>query len=430
MFRLNGEITKKNYLKTLNSNCMRVRALERTWYCIKVMHSLHSNLVVSVYQRKSRELISLLLRRISSIGDTYDQHKKDLDYKPFLDVQLELVKRIITTERRISKLRKETLKDLQRIEETLERRKLLKLLGTTIAWILLEFDRPYIRQLGNGHNAGFISGKKGLKLEILALKAAFELENCAGVLHDITNCLRIGDLSVIKPKGILTLELKLTKRKKMDRRERRQKRKGEIVREFYDKGISTKIIPGMTARARTIGRHDKHNWKEISAVIKEGVETGYGISLVEECMIYTAFQNEIPIDELSRLAKLFKDPQFMLGCQDRHIDGIPSIMPFTCFELPLSYKEKLLFREMNFCVLLDVNSLRRIIEETGFHCKVLEGSYPWLLEVSDVAKGKTGPQLISYGLVNRLLYECLSVKTFLCCLKDMRDHLDEMLEQK
>lgn len=383
-----------------------------------------------MYQRKSRELVSSLLRRISSIGDTYNQHKKNLDYKSFLEVQLELVKRIITTERRISKLRKETPKDLQRIEETLERRRLLKLLGTTIAWILLEFDRPYIRQFGSGHNAGFISGKKGLKLEILTLKAVFELENYAGVLHDITNCLRIGDLSVIGPKRILTWELKLTERKKMDRRERRQKRKGEIVREFYDKGISTKIIPGMTARAYIHERRDKHNWKEISAVIKEVVEKGYGVSVVEECMIYTAFRNKVPIDELSRLTKLFKDPQLVLGCQDRHIDGMPSIMPFTCFEIPLSYKEKLLFREISFCVLLDVNSLRRIIEENGFHCKVLEGSYPWFLEVSDVAKGKPEPSLISYELVSRLLYECLSLKTFLYYLKDMRVHMDEMLEQK
>lgn len=95
-----------------------------------------------MYRRKTREIISSLLRRISSIGDTYSQHKENLDYKSFLDVQLELVKRIITTERKISKLREETPKILQKIEEAKERRRLLKVLGTTIAWILLEFDRP------------------------------------------------------------------------------------------------------------------------------------------------------------------------------------------------------------------------------------------------------------------------------------------------
>jgi len=86
-----------------------------------------------VYKRKTREIISSLFRRISSIGDTYEQHKEHLDYKSFLDLQLELVQRIIATERRISKLKKQTPKDLQKIGEAIERRRLLKLLGTTIA---------------------------------------------------------------------------------------------------------------------------------------------------------------------------------------------------------------------------------------------------------------------------------------------------------
>ena len=86
-----------------------------------------------MYKRKTREIISSLFRRISSIGDTYEQHKEHLDYKSFLDLQLELVQRIIATERRISKLKKQTPKDLQKIGEAIERRRLLKLLGTTIA---------------------------------------------------------------------------------------------------------------------------------------------------------------------------------------------------------------------------------------------------------------------------------------------------------
>ena len=375
-----------------------------------------------MYERKSRGLLSLLLKRISSIGDTYEQHKDNLDYKSFLEIQLELIKRIIKTERRISKLRNERPKPLNKIKEAKERRSLLKLLGTTIAWILLEFDRPYIRTFATGHDPGFIYGKKGLKLELLALKSAFEYENHAAILHDITNCLRIGDLSIIGPQGILTLELKLRKEKrKMDRRERRQKRKAEIIREFYDKGISTKIISGWKIVRHLSKKRDKHNWSEICAVIEEAIKNGYGIRIVDKCLIYFAFKNEILGDVLSRYIKLFRDPYFMFGCLDRHIVGLPSIMPFTCFEIPFQHKEKLFFKEVNLCVILDINSLSRILEENGFHCKILKNSDKGVLEIFDIGKRKSEPIIIGYGLINRLLYECLSVKTFVDYAKEVSE---------
>jgi len=383
-----------------------------------------------VYKRKTREIISSLFRRISSIGDTYEQHKEHLDYKSFLDLQLELVQRIIATERRISKLKKQTPKDLQKIGEAIERRRLLKLLGTTIAWILLEFDRRYIRHFAVGRGPGFISGKKGLKLEILALKAAFELKNCAAVLHDITNCLHVGDLSVKTPAEILTFELKLRKgKRKLDRRERRQKRKIQIIREFYDKGISTKLIPGKTTRQYISKEPEKHNWKEMSAVIREAIEKGYGNRLVEGCMIYLAFQNrrtmfDKSIDEAIRLGqKAFKSPYLTFGCHDNHILGLPDITPFTCFDIPFSYKEKLLFEEVGFCVLLDLNSLARIMEESGFPSKVLEDSLEWALEIFHKVKGEMVREKISYLPVRRLWYECLSVKTFLNYTKEMSEEL-------
>ena len=87
-------------------------------------------------------------------------------------------------------------------------------------------------------------------------------------------------------------------------------------------------------------------------------------------------------------------------------------MPFTCFEIPFSYKEKLLFREVNFCVMLDLNSLRRIMEENGYDCRILKDSETWVLEVSDKS-AETEHGKISFGLISRLLYECLSIDTFL-----------------
>lgn len=378
--------------------------------------------MVSVYERKTAEIVDLFLERICSVGDTYEKHVEKLDRNSFLEIQLELVKRIVQTERRISNLRKKRTSHIDRIDEAKERRRLLKLLGTTIAWILLEFDRPYIRNFSRGQDPGFISGKKGLQLEILALKTAFEPKDTAAVLHDITSCLHTGDLSIIGPRGILTLELKLMAgRTKLNRRERRQKKRGEIIREFYDKGVSSRIISGWKSVRRISKTRDKHNWSKASEVIKEATENGHGACVVDSCLIYYAFRDN-EMDDIPLLHS-FKDPEFIFGCYDRHIDpGLPDIMPFTCFEIPLSYKKKLLSREVNLCVMLDLNSLSRIVQENGYNCRLArKDSNSGFLEVSEQGHKKES-MIVSGGIIFRLLYECLSAETFI-------DYLAEALAE-
>lgn len=335
------------------------------------------------------------------------------DRNSFLEIELELVKRIVQTERRISVLRRITPNCIGRIDEARERRRLLKLLGTTIAWILLEFDRSYIRNFSRGHDPGFILGKKGLQLEILALRSAFKTKDTAAVLHDITGCLHTGDLSIIGPRGVMTLELKLmARRTKLNRREHRQKKRGEIIREFYDKGVSSRIISGWKSIRRISKARDKHNWSEASQVIKEATKHGHGACVVDGCLIYYAFRE----NEMKDIPLLhsFKDPQFIFGCHDRHIDpGLPDIMPFTCFEIPLSYKKKLLSKEVNLCVMLDLNSLSRIVQKNGYNCRLApEDSDSGYLEVSERGREKQSI-IVSGGVMFRLLYECLSVKTFI-----------------
>jgi len=374
-----------------------------------------------MYRRETKEVVGSLLERVCSVGDTCEHHKADMDYREFLEIQLELVKRIVETEKTISKLRKEKPEKSHNIKEAVERRKLLKVLGTTIAWILLEFDRPRIRGLADGHDSGFISGKKGLELELLALRTGFEFKDSAAILHDLTNCLRLGDLSITGPKGLLTLELKLKKRKKRNVREIRQKRRLEVIDEFYRKGISTRIIPNVTSIQRSSREHDKHNWNELSSAIATADKDGFGIRVVEKCLIYCAIKNKGLIDEaLSRAVHLYKlkDARIMSGCLDRHIDvPIPTIMPFTCFDISPQYKHELLFRTTNFCVLIDLNSLCRIMQENGFRCWILENSEREryfgnpILEVFN-EKGANEPSYTTFGLVSRLLYECLSVETF------------------
>lgn len=63
-----------------------------------------------------RNLASLFLKEISFVGDSYYRHK-DLDYEPFLRIQLDLAKRIMETERQIRSLKATTPINSQKVEK-------------------------------------------------------------------------------------------------------------------------------------------------------------------------------------------------------------------------------------------------------------------------------------------------------------------------
>ncbi len=109
------------------------------------------------------------------------------------------------------------------------------------------------------------------------IKIAFDLENHAGILHDVTNCLNIGDLTIVGPERTQTLEIKGRKvegKEKLDRRGRKQKKKGEMVREFYDRGVSARWIAGYKSVRDVTAVREKFNWNEVSEVVEEAIEKG------------------------------------------------------------------------------------------------------------------------------------------------------------
>ena len=76
----------------------------------------------------------------------------------------------------------------------------LRAVGDGIAWRASGYDRRYVIAVSSNASSGPMAGKSGLPHE---LGAAVELRNRGsfGLLHDLTNCLRIGDITEFKPDG-------------------------------------------------------------------------------------------------------------------------------------------------------------------------------------------------------------------------------------
>lgn len=91
----------------------------------------------------------------------------------------------------------------------------LRSVGDALAWTALEHNRTYIFTLGSNTAPGqWIDTTRprpsaaGREAELAVAKKAFAERGRFGLLHDVTNCLRIGDLTEVDGDGFESFEVK------------------------------------------------------------------------------------------------------------------------------------------------------------------------------------------------------------------------------
>jgi len=82
---------------------------------------------------------------------------------------------------------------------------ILHVVGDSIAYIYI--DRWDIKPFQFKESAGFLSGKKGFESELKCFRYCYKV-NCIAILNDLTNCLRHGDLTLIKKDSFKIIEIK------------------------------------------------------------------------------------------------------------------------------------------------------------------------------------------------------------------------------
>lgn len=105
----------------------------------------------------------------------------------------------------------------------------LRSVGDALAWRALGYDRRAVIALSRNASPGPMVGKSGLPHEI---GAAVEMRNrgSLGLLNDLSNCLRIGDITEIKPDGSKLLhEIKASPTAKAGPQRRRMEEAVEAV---------------------------------------------------------------------------------------------------------------------------------------------------------------------------------------------------------
>jgi hypothetical protein len=288
-----------------------------------------------------------------------------------------------------------------------ERRRLLKFLGSSIAWILLEFDAAYVRNFSKTDDPGYIIGKVGSLAEILSFLAGNQFEDQTILLHYITGCLRVADLTVVKGNFHYPLEIKVDsskKRHRLDKRERRQKRRGDAVWEFFAMKKSTKLWPGVPAVRTNSNTRDRHHWDVLSRAFLEAGKTGYSLKFAEEGIAYGVCHHYKQVDSLILdLTKSWSKPVLLFGGLYEHVIGLSEIMPFTLFEIPFDMKKEILFQDCLVFGFVDMNGVCNTMTKLGVKASFEDKGIKFKAHGFDVVMGG--------NLLDRLRYECLATQT-------------------
>lgn len=85
----------------------------------------------------------------------------------------------------------------------------LRCVGDALAWRVMGYNRALVLALSRNERSGMLVNKEGLGWELGMIQEIWDERKRFALLHDITNCLRIGDFSeIIDQDNILVGEVK------------------------------------------------------------------------------------------------------------------------------------------------------------------------------------------------------------------------------
>jgi hypothetical protein len=97
----------------------------------------------------------------------------------------------------------------------------LRAVGDALAWHVFDFQRNFIIVLSRNEPPGPIAGKTGLAAEREAIHDIWRNDGHFAILHDLTSCLRIGDITIFEPGQVVVREIKTNERRRTRAQEQR-----------------------------------------------------------------------------------------------------------------------------------------------------------------------------------------------------------------
>lgn len=355
------------------------------------------------------------------------------------EIQRELLKRILASEKRIklNKDRKKLLKkdlanrqnsraasniikkQIKQVSDNIERQNFLlwvyRTIGDSVAFIY--GDRWDLKQYVFKQNAGFISGKTGLKLERGILNAAFK-SGATVVMNDLTNTMRHGDITIFRPdlwpdggSPALFIEAKSGN----GGNKKRAKRQEEAIKSITDYIYSDKRVVENGQYLRVAPNeaptyYNTHITKMASQLKNKGwlhkeLESGLHYLMVDvACTDF--FKNDILSSIFGNFSKMYM--LSVNGLKKKNLGYYP---------FPLSIKdEDVLFKFYNgefvLFIIVDMDRLNEITMPHGLRVDCTDDdSYPWSVTQLNLSDTKEKIEsYVGFHVIGRLASEFISLK--------------------
>ncbi|SFH49301.1 hypothetical protein [Klebsiella quasipneumoniae] len=371
--------------------------------------------------KKSLEQLTMMLHIIKT--------QKKLSTGAIVDFQLLLLKKIkeaeksiIRTKGIIQNLRLEKANDrptkerskeiaslISKFEEKIESYRYIiyiwKMYGDSIAFHFCDkYSIKHFLYNENYHvkeTAGFISGKEGIKSEIMLLKKAAQ-KNVPAVLCDLTNTLRHGDVCLLGHNDPYPIEVKTSG--KLNKRGEKQLRNIDELNSFLIKDEADNFRGvGPVLRREHIGKEQYH-LHAINDCISKSYEEGISHVSPERGIHYLA---------ITKLKKNIFDQIpgkyiHMLNLNDYKREM--NWHPYTPFQLSLNPEHIYNFTNGNLIilVLLDLQVIKRRFKRNGLHITFLQDEH-WYAQVSATGNILDGGLRVSTQSFLRIAFEFQSL---------------------
>jgi hypothetical protein len=314
----------------------------------------------------------------------------------------------------------------------------LRAVGDALAWRVSRYDRRYVIALSSNDSCGPMAGKTGLPHE---LGAVIELrsQGSFGLLHDLTNCLRIGDITEFKPDGSrLLYEIKSSPNSKSGPQRRRMRAAIEAVMhggELPGRPGNHIVVP--TTRCRT---HIRTFASGIAAAVDDGI-SGTAISSSRALTAFsfeTLGRTHMHATAAELLADFHAARQAAIrqaGIQStllhvkvssvtRNHDFVPSVMPFALYPLHPHETALLICDYLGFEVTVAPERITAHLERLGFTTDIpLPAANDDLVATDTVItlrRGSGGLRLHP-GALYEFLMESLDLSTWAGAITEVMD---------
>lgn len=278
--------------------------------------------------------------------------------------------------------------------------------GDGIAFIYL--NKWDIKPLCIGkEQAGFISGKKGFRLELRIFRQ-MKAQGKICIFNDVTNSLRYGDITVPKYGFPFLVEAKSGRSSYNDRRSKRQsERSGQIV-QYLLKDEAVGLYPelgGAVIHRKPLFNREKDHREKLTTLAERAVREKMNFSVkIEKGLCYQIVADG---DGLEGWGKISKPGRWIGIFTNRYKKNKQGYYPF-----PLSIRNaEILFKfyagECLITVFIDLEVIRQKLEKKNALVETYNKD-GWILCLMDLDKGKK--IMVSEYFLSRFAVEFLSLK--------------------